>query len=194
MSHDFKNTSWQQKPLLLPGDMVMERNTDERTQTALQREASDWLSHGNPNVFITLSFREPAGYKRAEKAFGAFAYGLKSALFGRKSKKRLSMVPIVEKYHEGSSYGALMKPAEGIHIHCLMQLPDCPANHMEVIRKLWVQSDWCCGDPNVYCPKGDGWFEVLEAEDDAHRVINYVLKTCATDTQAVLWKFVSFGR
>ena len=172
----------------------MEGTTDERTQTALQREAADWLRHGYPNVFITLSFREPVSYARAVKIFGKYTHRLKSALFGRKSKKRLSIVPIVEKYHEGSSYGALTTPAEGIHIHCLARLPDCPADYMEMIRELWTQSDRCCGDPNVYCPDSSKWFEELDAEDDAHRVINYVLKTCATDTQAVLWKFVSFGR
>lgn len=172
----------------------MEEAMDQRAQTALQREAGDWLCQGAPNVFMTLSFRESVGYVRAEKSFGKFIYQLKSELFGRKSKKRLSMLPVVEKFHEGSSYGALMASSEGIHIHCLMQLPGCPANYMEVIRKLWMQSDWRCGDPNVYCPKSDKWFEELNTEDDAHRVINYVLKTCAADTQAVLWKFVSFGR
>ncbi|GAB2805131.1 hypothetical protein [Dyella kyungheensis] len=175
-------------------DIEMEIATSSRIDTDLQRSAINWLREAKVNAFITYSFRKEVSFTAAEKIFGTYAYGLKSAFFGRNSTKRFPMVPIVEKYHQGDSYAALLTPEEGIHIHCFMQLPDYPCNHKETIRELWTKSDQRCGDPAVYCPKDDGWFVEIKTSDDQDRLINYALKTCQQNTDAVLWKFVSFGR
>lgn len=165
----------------------------EASQTALQMELSNWLQQGEPNAFITYSFRTPVSYEKAIKAFGTHAHALKRHFFGNNSKRRLSMVPVVEKFHKGESYGALEKPEEGIHIHCLIRLPQQPKDHMEMVRSAWIEADPACGDPSIYCPNGDDWFLELNTSEAARRLINYALKTCTQDTAPVLWKFVSLG-
>jgi hypothetical protein len=162
-------------------------------QTTLQRVTADWLQQIDPNVFVTYTFKEAVSYDRALKVFGTHVHSLRSELYGRNSKRRLPIVPVIEKYMKGSSYGSLLAPADGTHIHCLYRLPGKPDQYKEVIRRTWVEAHASCGDPNIYCPNGDDWYRELSAESDVSNVVDYVLKTCRSDTQAVLWKFVSFG-
>jgi hypothetical protein len=72
-----------------------------------------------------------------------------------------------------------------------MNLPGNPTEHMEAIRNLWKNSSSVCGDPHVYCPNSNKWFLELNTAKEKRIYINYALKTCATNTDAVLWKYVS---
>ncbi|TCV92130.1 hypothetical protein EC912_108124 [Luteibacter rhizovicinus] len=172
----------------------MSEEVTRTTQTTLQTALGNWLQGAEPNAFITYSFRRAVSYDMACKTFGSHAYKLKCHFFGRNSKRRLAMIPVIEKYYAGKSYGALETDSEGIHIHCLIHLPEQPKDHMELIRETWISANPACGDPLVYCPNSDEWFKEIRTDDTANILINYALKTCTRDTESVLWKFVSLGQ
>src|SRR5690606_7369534 len=122
------------------------------------------LLRGEHNVMVTLTFsgHEGVTYKGAEKVFGIFAHQLKCHLFGRNSRRRIPMCPIVEDY--GAEMMWSTSPGgvrQGTHIHCLMRLPDDPLNYKEVVRQLWRASGPLCGDPKTNCPGSDDWFRPL---------------------------------
>ncbi len=167
----------------------------ERSQTKLQAAIEQMILDGKPNVFITLrpNVEDGVSFERMEKLFGIFAYKLKCKLFGRGSKKRIFMVPVVEKYAEGESFGALTKNSDGTHIHCLVHFPGDPIDYKEMVRGLWINSSNACGDPDIYCPDSEKWFTVLNTEESQRALAKYIVKTCTEDTQAVLWKFVPSG-
>ncbi|KLD62506.1 hypothetical protein [Dyella japonica] len=160
--------------------------------STLQRVTADWLKQLEPNLFVTYTFEEAVSYDRAMKIFGTHVHSLRGELFGRRSKRLIPMVPVIEMYERGSSYGSLLMPSDGTHIHCAYRLPGQPDDYKEVIRRTWTQADNTCGNPDVYCRNSDGWYRELNTDSDAGNVIGYMLKTCAMDTEAVLWKFVSF--
>ena len=147
---------------------------------------------GDSNAFVTLTSRARRGmsYEQAEKAFGTFAHSLKCHLFSAKSKKRIHMVPVVEGYSRQPGLAAKLGLREGTHIHCLMTLPGDPMAYMDVVAGLWRSSNSVCGDPAVYCPNSNNWFLELNTTEVRQIYVNYALKTCTTDTDAVLWDFV----
>lgn len=142
-------------------------------------------------VTLTFSGEDGVGYKFAEKGFGAFARKLKCHLFGRNSKKRIAMCPIVEDY--GTEMMWSTSPAgvrQGTHIHCLMRLPGSPMEHKRVIHRLWRASGLRCGDPKVNCPGKDDWYVEIDTDHDKKKLTNYVLKKCEDNTVGILLKFV----
>jgi hypothetical protein len=174
------------------------KNTKNSTtrQTALQTVTRDWLLRGKPNAFVTLTFRPEKGvsFNYAQRVTGTFVHGMKAEMFGEKSKKRFFVVPVIEGYVQTKH-----KPRR-THIHCLMKLPNDPSSYMAMIRRVWLNSSPFSGDPLVYDPDIDQnddagieqhvekkWFKNIY---EAGGAIDYVLKTCAFDTQAILWKFV----
>jgi hypothetical protein len=165
----------------------------ELRQTRLQAEMRDWILRGDPNSFVTLTFRSERGvsYRRAEKEYGAFAHELKCQLFGEKSTKRIFMVPIIEGYAKEQQRTALLDaPGEHTHIHCLIRFPGNPMDYKEIVRQIWIATSGVCGDPDVYCPNSDAWFQELATDESKRIRTNYVLKTCGQDTEALLCKFV----
>ena len=172
--------------------IAVEDTDSKKSRTALQVQTADWLLREEHNVMVTLTFAGDDGvsYKFAEKAFGAFAHKLKCHLFGKKSKKRIAMCPMVEDY--GTEMMWSTSPAgvrQGTHIHCLMRLPGSPKDHREVVRKLWRSSGRFCGDPKINCPISDDWYVELE-EHNRERLTNYALKKCEYNIDGVLVKFV----
>ncbi len=142
-------------------------------------------------VTLTFSGDEGVTYGFAEKAFGVFAHKLKCHLFGKNSKKRIAMCPIVEDY--GSEVMWSTSPAgvrQGTHIHCLMRLPGRPADHRDVVRRFWRASGARCGDPKVNCPGKDTWFVEMATQQDREKLTNYALKKCEADIDGILVKFV----
>lgn len=164
----------------------MDTQEYEQRQTTLQKATRDWLLRGQANAFITLTFRSEAGvsFSFGEKAFGAFIHDLKCNLFGEKSKKRLFVVPVIEGYvlakHEPNR----------THIHILVKFPGDPLNYKEVVRRSWMASSRLSGDPLVYDPSNEQWFKDISDQELCRIETNYVLKTCAMDTEAILWKYV----
>lgn len=168
----------------------------EERQTQLQTEARDWLLTNYPtNAFVTLTSRAKTGmsYETAEKVFGTFAHGLKSYLFGAKSKKRISLIPFVEGYDKCSGLSKKLGLREGTHIHCLMNLPGNPIDHMAVVRGLWMNSSSVCGNPKFYCPNNNNWFLPLTTDKRRRIFANYAVKTCDTNFDAALVKFMPFS-
>ncbi len=142
-------------------------------------------------VTLTFSGENGVSYSFAEKAFGAFAHKLKCRLFGRNSKKRIAMCPIVEDY--GTEVVWSTSPAgvrQGTHIHCLMRLPGSVTDYKEVIRKLWRASGRLCGNPTINCPKRDDWYVEITEEHERVELTNYALKKCDDNIDGVLVKFV----
>jgi hypothetical protein len=167
----------------------------EERQTRLQEAARDWLMHCYPtNAFVTLTSSAEAGisYETAEKVFGTFAHGLKCYLFGAKSKKRINLIPVVEGYDKCHGMSKTLGLRQGTHIHCLMNLPGNPMDHMDAIRDLWMDSSGVCGDPKIHCPNNDDWFLPLDTAKKKRVFTNYALKSCETNLDAVLVKFVPF--
>lgn len=130
-------------------------------------------------------------YKFAEKVFGTFAHKLKCHLFGRNSKKRIAMCPIVEDYGTEMMWStSLVGVRQGTHIHCFMRLPGSPKDHKDVVNRLWRASGRCCGDPKVNCPGKDDWYVEIDSEHDRVELTNYVLKECEDSIDGILVKFV----
>jgi hypothetical protein len=46
------------------------------------------------------------------------------------------------------------------------------------------------GDPLVYDPDQEQWFKDISDQELCRIETNYVLKTCTTDTEAILWQYV----
>lgn len=171
----------------------MEDTDSTTSRTALQVQAADWLLREEHNVMVTLTFSGDGGvsYKLAEKAFGTFAHKLKCHLFGRSSKKRIALCPIVEDY--GTEMMWSTSPAgvrQGTHIHCLMRLPGSPMCHKDMVRRLWRASGHRCGDPRVNCPGKDDWYVEIGTDCDRVELTNYALKKCDDSTDGILVKFV----
>jgi hypothetical protein len=171
----------------------MEDTDSKKSRTALQAQAADWILRGEHNVMVTLTFAGDDGvsYKFAEKAFGTFAHKLKCQLFGRNSKRRIAMCPIVENYGTEMMWStSLAGVRQGTHIHCLMRLPENPMDHKEVVRKLWRSSGPRCGDPKINCPNGKDWYVEMKNEHDRVGLTNYALKKCEQNVDGILVKFV----
>lgn len=171
----------------------MDDTDSTKSRTALQVQTSEWLLRGEHNVMVTLTFSGDVGvsYTFAEKAFGTFAHKLKCHLFGKNSKKRIAMCPIVEDY--GAEMMWSTSPAgvrQGTHIHCLMRLPGSPMDHKDVVRNLWRSSGRCCGDPIISCPNRDDWYVEMKEEQDRVELTNYALKKCERNIDGILIKFV----
>lgn len=171
----------------------MEMLEYEEHQTQLQRVTRDWLLENYPtNTFVTLTFSAEAGvsYSDAEGAFGSFVHRLRSHLHGAKSKKLIPMVPVVEGYDKCYGMSKKLGMRESTHIHCLMNLDGNPKDLMHVVRRCWLDSSPLCGDPHIYCPNSDDWFLDLDTVKKRRIFVNYSLKTCTTNLDAVLVKFV----
>jgi len=170
---------------------VMDDTTYSRSE--FQRQAADWLLGAEHNAMVTLTFSGEVGvsYKLAEKAFGTFAHKFKCHLFGRNSKKRISMCPVVEGFGGEMMWNtSAAGTRQGTHIHCLMRLPGCPVDYREVVRTLWRSSGKHCGDPKVNCPNRDDWFIELDDARDRDEMTNYVLKKCGDNLDGVLVMFM----
>lgn len=148
-----------------------------------------------PNVFMTLRPNVEGGtsYVQMVKAFGAFAHTVKNKLFGRNSRKRLFLFPVVEKFGSGYAYDSLCKPSEAIHIHCMATLPGDPREYEPLVRDTWLNASPISGDPYVYCPTNDKWFVSLSTEAEARIYASYIVKGCQGDTLPILWKYVPAG-
>lgn len=172
----------------------MDTTEYEQQQTRLQATTRDWILRGEPNAFVTLTFKSEAevSFRYAEKVFGTFAHELKCQLFGKKSKKRILMVPIIEGYASKQQRAALTAD-QRTHVHSLFRFPQNPTNYKETVRQIWVGSSGVCGDPTIYCPDNERWFRELVGDETKRIHTNYALKTCGQDTEAVLWKFVPSG-
>jgi hypothetical protein len=168
-------------------------DTNNYSRTELQRQTAEWLLREECNAMVTLTFSGEKGvsYQFAEKAFGSFTHKLKCRLFGRNSKKRIRMCPIVEDFGGEQMWSTSAQGVRrGTHIHCLMRLPGDPMDYKEVVRNLWCSSGELCGDPNVNCPNSSDWFVDISNEQDRREVTHYVLKKCAQDIDGVLVKFM----
>lgn len=171
----------------------MEDTDSKKSRTALQERTAEWLLRGEHNVMVTLTFSGDRGvsYNHAEKVFGKFAHGLKSHLFGAKSKKRIAMCPIVEDYGTEMMWSTSAAGVrQGTHIHCLLRLPGSPMDHKDVVRKLWRSSGRCCGDPKINCPNRDDWYVEMKEEHDRVELTNCALKKCEHNIDGILVKFV----
>lgn len=170
--------------------------TDAKNLSRLQVATSEFLLSGDLNVFGTFTFgtARGVGYEKASRIFGTFAHALKSHLFGRNSRKRIQLVPVIEGYRRDQAIAHDLGIRQGTHIHCLMNLPHAPPSYRDVVRDLWINSDSACGDPKVYCPKSDKWFLDISNTNLQKKFVDYVLKTCVMDTDAVLWKYVPVRR
>ena len=167
----------------------------EAQQTPIQIALREWVLPTEPNTFITLTFCDEFGvsYDQAAKAFGAFAHSIKCHFHGKNSKKRLFMFPVVEKSGVEVS-GSRTKRQDGTHIHCLMQLANDPIEHIEITRLSWMMAADICGDPNIYCPEKEGWYLPMTDYGTRRKLTNYAIKSCALNTDTVLWKFVPKNR
>lgn len=171
----------------------MDDTGSKYSRTEFQQQAADWLQRGEHNVMVTLTFSgdDGVGYKFAEKAFGTFAHKLKCHLFGKKSKKRIPMCPIVEDFGKEMVWSTSPPGVrQGTHIHCLMRLPGSPIDYKDVVRKFWRSSGRLCGDPKVNCPDRDDWFIELNSEHDRSELTHYVLKKCDDNFDGVLVMFM----
>lgn len=169
---------------------------DVRQLSELQLATRDFALSGDVNVFGTFTFdaERGVGYGQAEDIFGTFIHALKCHLFGRNSKKRIHLFPVVEGYWRDQAMARRLGIREGTHIHALMNLPHDPLSYRDVVRELWMDSHSVCGDPHVYCPKSDKWFLDIRGAGLREVYAEYAVKTCAIDTDAVLWKYVPVRR
>lgn len=164
-------------------------------ESILKQSTIDLILSYQPNVFMTLrpNVEGGASYVQMARAFGAFAHTIKCKLFGRNSKKRLFLFPVVEKFGLGRSYGSLRKPSEAIHVHCLAKLPGDPHEYQPLIRDSWLAASPISGDPYVYCPADDKWFIAISSDVEAKIYASYIVKNCQDDTLPILWKYVPAG-
>jgi hypothetical protein len=160
----------------------------------INTEARAWLlSRAEYNVMVTHTFRGDYGvsYEQAKRIFGLFVRRLRDELFGRRSRRRIPMAPVVEDYKEQlQQRGVEVGEREGTHIHCLMALPGPPADYKEVVRRLWEDSHESCGKPRVYCPGSDKWFLEISNAELRGVLMSYVLKRCEFDVDGLLVQYL----
>lgn len=159
----------------------------------LQQQLAEWLRTRGHNAMITLTFSGADGvsYREAQRLFGVFAHKLKCELFGRNSKRRVEMCPIVENYGAEIMWSTCDPgQRQGTHIHCLMRLPEGSVDYKEVIQRLWRNSGAVCGDPRKNCPNSDDWFVKLDTQEKRDTMTNYALKKCTQNIDGVLIKFM----
>lgn len=159
--------------------------------TELQIGIRDFVLRHNPNVFVTLTFDCEGGvsYDDAKKAFGSFAQSLKGHHFGRNSKKRFFVLPVVE--HSGIEFdGSASKKQAGTHIHFVGKLPGDPLEFNEVLRRHWRKSSPIAGDPYVHCPDRVKWCQPLTSYEARVAATQYSIKSCKHNTQSILLDFI----
>lgn len=165
----------------------------ENELTPLQLALRDNFLKSAPmvNVFGTLTFNTEFGvsYSQAKKIFGKFIRLLKAYLYGEKSKKRIFILPVVEKSGIENGGGEYVK-YDGTHIHFVAYIPNGATATQEIIRVLWMASSKLAGDPNVYCPDSNEWYQPLFNYEAKISTIQYTIKTCRINTNTVLWDFV----
>lgn len=167
---------------------------DIECAAAYQDYAVAWLENRAPyNVMFTGTFRSEDGitYGMAKLIFAMFVGRLRDRVFGRKSKRRIAMVPVLEGYMEQMQRRGLASGfREGTHIHVLIDLPLPTAEGKEVVLQCWKETHRLCGDPAVYCPDSDRWY--LEITDAPMRasLIGYVLKRCRQNLDGLLLDYM----
>ena len=163
------------------------------SQTPIQATLRDNFlkSAPNVNVFGTLTFNSEHGvsYWEAKKIFGKFIRLLNAYLYGIKSKKRILILPVVEKSGVEHGGGPYVK-YDGTHIHFVADIPGGATATQETVRKLWIASSKIAGDPNIYCPNSDDWYQTIWNYESKNSLIQYTIKTCRINTNTVLWDFV----
>lgn len=164
-----------------------ERDVPEDIRLAATR----WIASTKYNAFVTLTFcaESNLSYNRVARIFGRFLHRLKVQLFGRNSKKRLSLVPVIEKFDRDNLYRA--RGDLNTHVHVLIRFPGNPQEYKALVARLWKSSSRVCGDPAIYCPKDDGWFLTSKSESFSEEMAGYLTKTCTINTDAVLWQYVT---
>lgn len=162
-------------------------------QTPIQKDLRDGFISSNPsvNVFGTLTFDSEHGvsFNHAKKVFGKFIRLVKAHYYGVKSKKRIRILPVIEKSlveHGGSRYAR----QDGTHIHFIADIPGHPADSLPIIKSLWKASSRIAGNPDVYCPKSNDWYQILKNHEGQLAATQYTIKSCRINTQTVLWEFV----
>lgn len=157
----------------------------------LRRATVQWIESVQYNAFVTLTFVPDASvsYNSAKISFGRFLHRLKIQLFGRNSKKRLAVVPVVEKFDRNNLY--LGSSELNTHLHVLIRFPGDPLAYKAMVAKIWRSSSRAAGNPAIYCPDDDQWFLTPTWETFNEDMAGYLAKTCTINTDAVLWKYVS---
>lgn len=164
------------------------------TNSELQQATIDWLcDRAEHNVMVTFTFKSAngVGYGEAKWIFGLFVRRLRDRLLGRRSKRKIPMAPVLEDYREQlQSRGLTTDVREGTHVHCLMQLPGNPMDHMDMVREVWAGSHEKCGEPTVYCPGSDLWFLPIGSEGLRATLTGYVVKRFELDVDGLLVQYM----
>lgn len=155
----------------------------ERSVLSYRSGLNEYLTHYEWRYFITLTFSKEVTESTADAMLDSFLRRLHSWVFGKKSKKRLALVPFLEQNYY-----------DGLHLHILLEDPSLrtgrgPAQTLrQTIQRIWETTDGPSGKITVSCPDGASWFEEVHAPGGA---VSYCLKQMPYNSDVVRWQFVN---
>jgi hypothetical protein len=157
-------------------------------------EVVDWLDQGKYDCMVTLTFRadvlRPNRRMRrrisdevAVSYLGKLISRYLKATQARKSKKKIIMVPLLERT-------TLDEP----HFHILMRLQGEDVEAIKTqLAEIWIKvARGVCGDPRVHDKTGEKWFLEISNPEDRRRIIEYVIKW-RTNLDGLVLKYTHLG-
>ena len=146
----------------------------------LKQSASNWISQGeNWKYFVTLTFRKDISDDGAKHIFNGLCKRINQEIFGKRSRRRLPMFPVIEHTKDG-------RP----HFHFLLGSHEKYGDKRlkKLIMNKWNMSDFTKIDHLRYDHE---WFKPID-ENSNTNIINYCLKTVKNDIDCVLLNNLRF--
>lgn len=135
------------------------------------------------NLFVTFTFKNEISFEHIHGVYGRFAVNLRKHVYGKNSKKRVPMFPVIE--------GELPDDTmflERRHIHVLLNLQSSIAQSRELLRELWMAASTHCGDPDVACSEQDkdGWCLAIFTKAYRRNRVSYILKQAKFNSDRIM--------
>lgn len=152
---------------------------EEAVKLRYRMGLAEYLKWDDWRYLVTLTFRTPVTEQAADAMLDSFLKRLRNRVYGKKSKKKLNVVPFLEK----NDY-------DGLHVHLLVEDASKRSQREEArllhktVQYVWETTEGPVGRINVSCPDGASWFKDIDNTDGA---VNYCLKQVKRNPDVVRW-------
>jgi len=123
----------------------------------------DFIKQANPDYFVTLTFANAVDKFYAVKTLSTCLHHINKQVFGRRSKKKLTIFPFIERDASGE-----------FHFHLAIKNPTAKKKFdlKKIIKKKWRSMH----GHGFATFKKDKWFQTINTKGELDNVANYIVK------------------
>lgn len=141
-------------------------------------ETAGWITKTQWNYFVTLTFKGEITDANALYQFTGFVKRMNYQIFGKRSKRRIPMFPVIEHTKCGNPHFHLMVGNNDDFIGDKLKL---------LIMDTWSRSSFV---DRYHMMRTNDWFQPIETSTES-KAVRYCLKTARNDIDCVILDHVT---